>query len=482
MNDSNRQPISPRPPAGILYLPVEVSVRELESRLLLAAVACEAGMEVVLGQKWLLQKNIPQMPPGVLLFKTLTNRDALAMREAHAHGYRTAAIDEEAPGIDPRTGGLRWVSADALAQSDVIFALGEDHRDALAEKYPQQAAKLEIVGNPRWDLLRPEFRAAHAGEAAAIRKEFGPFILINTNFGLTNSAKGPPEAVVRALVRGGKLDMNKPDDANLINECRRVEALLMSEIGGLLRRLHDAFPGHRIVVRPHPNEVLDTWRKIIGDLPRVALERRGAAIPWILASDVLIHPYCTTGVEAFALDKPAICFKPTETPLYDIYLSSSINFLAHDVEELVTEVARIVSQPPGAFEYPQVLRDRFDHAFAAHHGALSAELIVRRLAILAASAGAKPWEPAAGFQRWMWLKHHKDALMPRVAPEQLLEKLQRLQTQLHREQNFAITQMGDRLFHIAAAAGASRIDDRSGTPPLWLRAHPRYTEAARAAH
>jgi hypothetical protein len=145
-------------------------------------------------------------------------------------------------------------------------------------------------------------------------------------------------------------------------------------------------------------------------------------------------------------------------------------------------VARIVSQPPGAFEYPQALRDRFANAFAAHRGALSAELIVRRLAILAASAGAKPWEPAAGFQRWMWLKHHKDALMPRIAPEQVLEKLQRLQTQLHREQNFAITQMGDRLFHIAAAVGENSIDDRSGAPPLWLRAHPRYTEAARAAH
>jgi hypothetical protein len=109
-------------------------------------------------------------------------------------------------------------------------------------------------------------------------------------------------------------------------------------------------------------------------------------------------------------------------------------------------------------------------------------LIVRRLAILAASAGTKPWEPAAGFQRWMWLKHHKDALMPRVAPEQLLQKLQRLQTQLHREQSFAITQMGDRLFHITAAAGENHLDDRSGAPPLWLRAHPRYTEAARAAH
>lgn len=467
---------------GILYLPIEVSVRELESRLLLAAVACAAGLEVVLGQKWLLQKNIPRMSPGVLLFKTLTNRDALAMREAHAHGYRTAAIDEEAPGIDPRTGGLRWVSEDALAQSDVVFALGDDHRDALAGKYPQHAAKLEIVGNPRWDLLRPEFRAAHAGEAAGLRREFGPFILINTNFGLTNSAKGPPEAVVRALVRGGKLDMNNPEDSGLIAENMRVETLLMAEIGGLLRRLHDAFPGHRIVVRPHPNEVLEPWRKIVEGLPRVSLERRGAAIPWIMAADVLIHPYCTTGVEAFALDKPAICFKPTETPIYDIYLSSSINFLAHDAEELVTEVARIVSQPPSSFEYPVEFRQRFDHAFAAHRGPLSAQLMARRMASLAGELGVKTWQPAPGFHRWMWLKHHKDALMPRVGADQLLERLQRLQAQLQMRQNFSITQMGDRLFHVAATASASHVDDQSGVPPFWLRAHPRYTESARAAH
>ena len=40
------------------------------------------------------------------------------------------------------------------------------------------------------------------------RKEFGPFILINTNFGVTNSAKGPPEAVVRALVRGTAINQD----------------------------------------------------------------------------------------------------------------------------------------------------------------------------------------------------------------------------------------------------------------------------------
>ena len=92
----------------------------------------------------------------------------------------------------------------------------------------------------------------------------------------------------------------------------------------------------------------------------------------------------------------------------------------------MTEVARIVSQPPSAFEYPLAFRERFDHAFAGHHGALSAELMVRRLAALAAGIGTSAWQPSSGFHRWMWLKQHKDALMPRVSAEQLLATLQRL--------------------------------------------------------
>jgi len=57
-------------PARIFYFPMEMASRELDSRLLLAAIAASHGFEVVLGQKWLIERNIEYMTPGVYLSKT----------------------------------------------------------------------------------------------------------------------------------------------------------------------------------------------------------------------------------------------------------------------------------------------------------------------------------------------------------------------------------------------------------------------------
>ena len=48
----------------MLYLPMEIASRELDSRLLLAALALKRGFEVVLGQKWLIERNVGVMPPA----------------------------------------------------------------------------------------------------------------------------------------------------------------------------------------------------------------------------------------------------------------------------------------------------------------------------------------------------------------------------------------------------------------------------------
>ena len=66
----------------IIYFPMEIASRELDSRLLLAAIAASRGFEVVLGQKWLIERNIEYMTPGVYLSKTLTVRDAKMLQRA----------------------------------------------------------------------------------------------------------------------------------------------------------------------------------------------------------------------------------------------------------------------------------------------------------------------------------------------------------------------------------------------------------------
>jgi hypothetical protein len=95
-----------------LYLPIEVASRELRAKLLLTYFAIAAGFEVVIGWKRLMNKNLRYMPPGVVVFKTLTGKDGKAMREAMAAGHRIAAIDEEVPGLVTMKQKLRWVRED----------------------------------------------------------------------------------------------------------------------------------------------------------------------------------------------------------------------------------------------------------------------------------------------------------------------------------------------------------------------------------
>jgi surface carbohydrate biosynthesis protein len=453
--------------APFLYLPVEVAARELDAKLMLAFFAVDAGYEVVFGQKWLMQRNLGRMPPGIVLFKTLTALDAKVMQAARNHGHRVAAIDEEIPGLIARNEGLRWVAPAAVDASDLIFAVGDEHLEALLWKFPDAREKYAVAGNPRWDLLRPAFVGAHAPEVARIRGEHGRFVLINTNLGFTNSGKGTTEQMVRKLERGGKFDRRKPDDAAFLAEHLRLERASLAGITALLPRLAAALPEHRIIVRPHPSEKAATWAAITAGRPRVEVVRHGSAVPWIQAADLLLHTYCTTGVEAFALGRPAICFRPAESPVLDNYLSPVINIPARTVDEAVAQATAIIAAGDG-FAYPASYRARFDHAFAAQTGSLAAERIVGLLTerfhvALPPTAARAAWAPGRGYARYALSKKHNRGLMPALTPEDLRRRLQRYGEVVGRVPRFTIEPCGDRVFHIHGH------DERNASAePSWL--------------
>jgi len=454
-----------------LYLPVEVAARELDAKLLIAAFAVGAGYEAIIGQKWLMQRNFGRMPPGIVLFKTLTAIDAQAMQAAHAAGHRIASIDEEIPGLVARNEGLRWVAPAAVAACDIVFAVGDEHLEAMLWKHPEQRDKYAVVGNPRWDLLRPEFAQSHGPEVARIRAEYGRFILINTNLGFTNSGKGTTDQMVRKLERGGKFDRRKPADAAFLEGHLRLERASLAGIKGLLPELAAAFPDHRIIVRPHPSENAAPWQAIVAATPRAQMVRQGSAVPWILAADLLIHTYCTTGVEAFALGRPAICFRPAESPVLDNYLSPQINFSARTPDEVTERAAAIIAAGDG-FAYPAEFRARFDRSFAAQSGPFAAERIVRQLTerfgvTPAPDAARALWQPGRGYIRYVLSKKHNRRLMPAIAPAEIERRLQRFGEAIGPPQRFTIEPCGERVFHIHGNAGGGDAEDT--WLPRWMR-------------
>ena len=413
------------PLSRILYLPMEIASRELDSRLLIAAFALERGYEVVLGQKWLIERNVKSMPAGIYLSKTLTQRDARTMARVRARGFIVAAIDEEVPGLVAKPNELRWVSDEAIGQSDFIFVGGDNNVSAYRQRFAAAADRIVPCLNPRWDLLKAGARGIYQPEAARIRERFGRFVLINTNLGFTNSEKGSAKVMVEDQARTGKLDLTDPAVCHFVDEFLRMERDNFDAIKQVVQSILDEMPEVSVVLRPHPSERIDTWVAAFNAHPRLAVVREGAPIPWILASEALVHTNCTTGIEAIALDHPAICVVATDSFVTDRYLANRVNPLAHGAREAVEILKRHVAGT-AAITYTREMRELFERSMSFDAGQYGAAKIIdaviaerdRRASGVAALSpltdnhGRSHWMPSWGYKWTMRDRNVRGSLFP----------------------------------------------------------------------
>lgn len=418
--------------AKIIYFPMEIASRELDSRLLLAAVAVDRGFEVVLGQKWLIERNIERMTPGIYCSKTLTVRDAKMLQRAKGAGYTVVAVDEEMPGLIVQNRNFWWISSAAVSETDDIFLSGAHNAEAFTANFGLDHDHVTQACNPRWDLMRPELRSIYDQDVAEIKRKHGEFILINSNLGFTNTEKGDVDEIIRNLVRTGKIDLSDPRQAKHIEEGRLMEVANQAALVEFLPKLRKQFPDVKIVLRPHPSERMDRWYEWAGHIPNLTIIREGPAIPWILASRLLIHTNCTTGVEAIALDKPALCIVPSDLDINKWYLSARVNPVAKTVDQAIVRAARIMDQPAEC--YDANMRAAFATAMSYRPDKLGAEQIIDGLENLGNRRGWRPgggeaqtqWKPLPGYKWTQRDKNVRGTLMPSLDLHQARNRLELL--------------------------------------------------------
>jgi surface carbohydrate biosynthesis protein len=440
----------PIPLSRILYLPMEIASRELDSRLLIAAFALERGYEVVLGQKWLIERNLRAMQPGIYLSKTLTQRDAKFSERAGALGYFVTAIDEEMPGLVVRSNELRWVSEAGVGSSNLIFVAGNNNAEALRERFPEAVDKVQAIGNPRLDLLRPELRALYRAEAERLRARHGRFVLINTNLGFTNSEKGSVDEIVSEQVRLGKLNLADPEHRAFVDGIKTMEAANGAAIAELLKILPAAIPDRRIILRPHPSENLSPWHALIGRSPQVQVIREGPAAPWIYAADALIHTNCTTGVEAVALDRPAICIVPVDVGVNRRYLSNRVNPVVRSAAEAVAAVKRIVADPD-SFQYSAEMRRQFNQSLSFETDRLAAVALIDTIEeqLARRDLSGPGWRPTWKYRWHQPDKNVRGVLMPALDLGHVADRLRRMREMLHLSFDVVVEPVGTKLVHLS---------------------------------
>jgi surface carbohydrate biosynthesis protein len=397
-----------------LIIPVENQVRELDAKLLLACVAAERGLPVIIGSRTYINFAMPYLPRGLFLAKSMRSLSKLMLNLIRGLGHDIVAWDEESlvRYASPEYYAWRY-SEDTFKVIDQLFAWGRDDAEFFKSYSGYNGVPVHVTGNPRIDQLRPEVRGYFADEVAALKARYGDFILVNTNFSFVNNfvpalnlieqdSHGQPQ--VSRTGRGMSLEFATGMAAH--------QQAIYDHFRALLPKLAGWFPGQRIVLRPHPSENHDVWRTVLADCPEVEVAHHGNVVPWLMAAKVLLHNGCTTAVEACVLDTPAVSYMPVRSEIFDYHLPNGLSHCAHTQDAVRDMLGEILDGRRGLVD--AATRERlFDRHLAATRGALACD---RVMDVLLAGGHGRHAPPRPAALPWLraWLTGNIRTLVKRI--------------------------------------------------------------------
>ncbi len=310
----------------IFLLPIETSVRELDYKLLLSLELLKKKGKVFIGSKGHFSifmkyfKNFNYIDKGFHL--NVSEKIYSSIKEL---GGEIFSLDEEGA-VDFKNNAslsLRY-SKGAFEHSKRVYFWGEKQRNI----YSKDNTKSLVTGHPRFELLGSELKNIYFDEKNKIISRYGNFVLVNTNMSFGNNIRGDMFVEGNYIKRFPEIKKLIIQDKYKIKEICKVITKLLNN-------------NYKVVLRPHPEEDLKFYEEFFQEHDNLFITNEGNVIPWIMASQFLIHTDCTTSIESLWLKKHCISILPRYIdhnyicPLpVELSMTSNIDNLMHDISQL----------------------------------------------------------------------------------------------------------------------------------------------------
>tara|TARA_Y100000389_G_scaffold205091_1_gene263025 strand:- start:19738 stop:21111 length:1374 start_codon:yes stop_codon:yes gene_type:complete len=293
-----------------IYIHVEVSLRELDSKLLLGVLAASKGNQVLISDLDELVGAINNgiLPPGIFHTKSLTPSKAKLLRHKTLieKGCLITSIDEEA-GLDlseyEEFANTRY-SKKTIEQASLVFTWGTDDTVTLKKKYPESSYKIYKTGSPRVDQWRSIF--SDYWSISQFKKK--PFLLVSSNFGLANNNL-PFYELYRQKRDMGYYERYQDLLAQDFGQ-NSEQYITVLEFMKAIKYLSVKNNDYDIIVRPHPTENIQAWRTFLEGLPNVHVIRKNSISEWVQNAFAVMHNGCTTAFETVISKKPLLTYIP----------------------------------------------------------------------------------------------------------------------------------------------------------------------------
>ena len=314
----------------ILYLPIEIHSREFHAKLYLAYQASQRGWIVVIGPEYDVNKLAQYMPAGVYFGNGFHNKAAKISKKLKKSGHSIILQDEE--------GLVRWapeiykeyrINSEIHNFTDSFLSWGDEDKAIIKSAF-KETPSVTAIGNLRFDLLSPNLRKVFLENVNEIKYKNGDFVLINGNFGRINHTNGKNYYINDIRLRGW---LDTPSKKEYQFQGIAFQKKIFEKMVEL--SIEIARAGQKVVVRPHPSENIEVWKKKTKNYANIEIIRSGNIIPWLIASKFVIHNGCGTSIEGLLLDKTVISYRPFKNSKVETYLPNAISICLDTKEDIL---------------------------------------------------------------------------------------------------------------------------------------------------
>ena len=313
-----------------IYIHLEISTRELDSKLLLATLAASRGHHVIVADQESIIKGLRRkiLAPGIFHTKSVTPAESKIKKhnKIKETGSKITSIDEEGGLVDygyDKFAKLRY-NEQSIEQSSAIFAWGPEDAEALKKIYPHYSDKIHMTGSPRADLWQPFFSSYWKNNYEESQK---PYLLVSSNMAVLNMK--PLHESYKFFKEKGVLERDPEFLENFFAK-KGEEYQMVFHFFEAIKYLAKNNNKYNIVLRPHPTENIEIWKSFLDDIKNVKVIRKDSISLWLNNAFAVMHNSCTTALEASLSRKPIITYIPFPAK----YSRELANDLGHRVETL----------------------------------------------------------------------------------------------------------------------------------------------------
>lgn len=320
---------------GLVFLPVEISVRESASSAMLASFLASKGLTVVIGgQAEVRRLGLGMKGGGAYLDKTLYSAHHEFYEILSKNNIAIFCDDVEALGCHvPDLYARARFSQTNINLCSGIFFWGSNDYDAIRKFYDFDESKAIRIGSFRayyWKNYATKLEENLAKKKMLLQR-FGRFVFVPSNFGGSMRPDGLEGVLTQA-------ETNYPSLLPQIKKRLVHVERRRKEFVSAINRLVDDFPEVNFVFRPHPNEEVKKWYEEFPPKENFFLEYQGTVTEYVMAAAVVLHSGCTSAFEAFFYQVPCVAYVPNRHEKWDSWQANSLSIEAEEYSQLVTSL------------------------------------------------------------------------------------------------------------------------------------------------